>query len=70
MRVDKKLTGWQDIGGFWYYLGTDGKMLTGWQQINNVWYYVEAEGTMIRNSSKQINGKIYNFDANGVCLNP
>ncbi len=130
-----KLTGWQEIGGFWYYLVNDGAMQTGWKEIDGIWYYmhsdgrmassewiqsktsglwyyvhsdgrmasgewieskgewyyvhhdgsmavnywieadegwyyVQEDGTMIRNASKEIDGKVYNFDANGLCLNP
>ena len=130
-----KLTGWQLIGGSWYYLGASGAMQTGWQEINSLWYYmhsdgrmaasewiqssttglwyyvhsdgrmassewiayngewyylhqdgsmavnywieadegwyyVQEDGTMIRDASKEIDGKIYNFDSNGLCLNP
>lgn len=130
-----KLTGWQEVGGYWYYLGTDGAMQTGWKEIDGIWYYmhsdgrmassewiqsktsglwyyvhsdgrmasgewieskgewyylhhdgsmavnywietdegwyyVQEDGTMVRSASKEINGKVYNFDANGLCLNP
>ena len=42
-----------------YWIKTDGK-----------WYYVKEDGAMVRNTSRVINGKLYRFDANGVCLNP
>jgi glucan-binding YG repeat protein len=83
-------TGWQDVDGHRYYLGTDGIMVTGWQDIdgnryhfgaygamtigwlkdNNNWYYLQDDGIMAANTSLTINGKVYNFDANGVCTNP
>lgn len=41
-----------------------------WIEADEGWYYVQDDGTMIRNASKEIDGKVYNFDENGVCLNP
>ena len=63
-------TGWQKISNVWYYFQSGGQMVTGWQKINNVWYWFESSGAMFSNGSKTINGKTYNFDASGACLNP
>ena len=41
-------SGWQYIGGKWYYLGLpqDGSMKTGWQLVDGTWYYMYANGDM------------------------
>ena len=31
-----KQTGWQKIGGIWYYMNADGVMTTGWQGWRNM----------------------------------
>ena len=68
------VTGWRQINGNWYYLGT-GAMRKGWQQIGGKWYYFrmqkdadgKPEGSMVT-GAYEINGKTYNFDANGVWI--
>ena len=73
----KMLTGWQKTGGYWYYLQSSGKAKKGWFQDannNNYWYYFEPSGNnfgqMLANTSRSINGKTYNFAADGHCTNP
>lgn len=62
---------WVEYNGEWYYLHQDGSMAVNyWIEADEGWYYVQEDGTMVRNASKEIDGKVYNFDANGVCLNP
>jgi glucan-binding YG repeat protein len=41
-------TGWQQIGGYWYYLGSteNGKMVTDWMKIGDYWYYFGSDGKM------------------------
>ncbi|MGX8692262.1 MAG: leucine-rich repeat protein [Clostridia bacterium] len=63
-------TGWQKIGGNWYYFSSGGAMQTGWLKLNNNWYYLDASGAMLANTSRNINGKVYYFNASGVCTNP
>ena len=63
-------TGWQKIGGKWYYFASGGQMQTGWVKLDGKWYWFESSGAMFANGSKTINGKVYNFNAYGVCLNP
>ena len=42
-----------------------------WWQIDGAWYYFDATHYAIRNKSNYfIKGKYYNFDNDGVCLNP
>lgn len=70
-------TGWLCFDGTmfgmpttWYYLNEGGDMVTGWLKWEDNWYYLNPSGEMITNASKKIDGKIYKFDASGVCTNP
>lgn len=40
-----------------------------WQDKNH-WYYFKSDGRYARNESININGKVYNFNNIGLCLNP
>ena len=64
------VTGWQQIGGKWYYFQSSGAMKTGWLYYNNKWYYFESSGAMLADTSREIGGKVYSFNASGVCTNP
>ena len=58
-------------GGGWCYQGKDGKSVLGWLKLGKNWYYLDGEfGYCVMNTSKDIEGKVYKFDKNGVCLNP
>ena len=59
---------WQKLSGKWYWLAEDGAMRTGWKNINNLWYYMEDSGAMVENTTRNINGVEYRFDASGVWL--
>lgn len=39
-------TGWDKIGGAWYYFDNAGWMQTGWQKVGGSWYYLNAGGDM------------------------
>lgn len=39
-------TGWQKIGGVWYYFNSNGVMQTGWLKDGGVWYYLKSDGVM------------------------
>jgi len=55
----------------WCYQGKDGKTVLGWLKLNKKWYYLDGDyGYCLMNTSKEIGGKVYNFDKDGVCLNP
>ena len=41
------VTGWQNIGGAWYYLDGSGAMATGWIQLGSTWYYMNGSGGMM-----------------------
>lgn len=67
------LTGWwKDIlAGNWHYSAPDGKMYCNkWLHSGGNWYYFEQYGDMIYGTSYEIDGLFYDFDENGVCLNP
>lgn len=79
----KMVTGWLLIDGLYYYFNPkDGSKyhiagLAGGQMVRShwiadgsKWYYVKESGVMAKSESLTINGKLYNFDSNGVCLNP
>jgi glucan-binding YG repeat protein len=63
----------------WYHLDSNGYMQTGWYLESGSWYYLKPEGftgwsgptgSMLKNTSANIGGKVYNFNASGVCTNP
>ena len=45
-------TGWQYIGGKWYYFNSDGAMRTGWLYDGGVWYYLNGSGVMVTGLQK------------------
>ncbi len=68
------LTGWQFLGGKWYYLSTqeyaktktggkEGSMQTGWylDPVFGKWFYLDADGSMVT-GWKQIDGAWYYFN--------
>ena len=71
-------TGWFQLPSDnknWYYAGPDGAVYKGqWLNQNGKWYYFRNQTfgpTMVANTTDfLINGKYYDFDANGVCMNP
>jgi len=64
-------TGWIQDGGKWYYLRSNGTMYTGWLKDGGKWYYLyPSTGAMACSTSVEIDGKVYNFNASGVCTNP
>ena len=56
----------------WYYYDEDGEMLVNkWVLDDGNWYYLGNYGIMINSANNyRINGKYYDFDEHGVCLNP
>lgn len=64
-------TGWVKCeDGYYRYFGSDGRAyLSKWHKFGKNWYYFDAEGRMATGYC-QINGRLYQFDNNGVCLNP
>ena len=71
----KNVNGWKGVSIqgddtiMWYYF-VDGKGYTGWKKYKGNWYYLDVYGVMAHSESLNIDGVIYQFDKNGVCLNP
>ena len=64
---EKYTFGFIEIGGEYFYKNTDGTYKTGWHQDGNDWYYFdEMTFALVRNGLKEINGKIYYFNDNGI----
>ena len=65
------LTGWQCLGGKWYFFNPNGTMKTGWKKSGGKWYYLGEDGVMVTDAAVRLPGEVeYSFDADGVCLNP
>lgn len=65
-------TGWY-LGryGWMYYTVEDGFITESWKQINGVWYYFSSYGYMVHDATGlEIDGKLYDFNDYGVCMNP
>ena len=55
----------------WCYQDKYGRSVLGWLKLGKKWYYMDGEfGFCLMNTSKEIDGKTYKFDKDGVCLNP
>lgn len=65
------LAGWnQTNNGQWTY-DQNGTRLTGqWLDDNGTWYYLGTDGIMLANTTQNINGVDYTFDASGKWLDP
>ncbi|MCI1904135.1 MAG: NlpC/P60 family protein [Enterococcaceae bacterium] len=63
--------GWLPSGSTWYYLSADGSMAQGWfKDKGGTWYYLsQPDGHMVT-GRQSIDGKEYDFDKSGKCLNP
>lgn len=57
-----------------YWLGSNGKWTyqykATWRKDSKGWWYGDSTGWYAKNESVKIDGKVYNFDANGYCTNP
>ena len=56
---------WLNSDGSWTY-----KYKASWRQDSKGWWYGDDSGWHAKSGSIKINGKKYNFDANGYCTNP
>ena len=65
---------WRVSGvNYWLYLGKDGLNVKGWKKLSGKWYYFDPnfDGICIMSrTGVTIDGKKYDFDKDGVCLNP
>ena len=64
-------TGWINANGKMYYFNsTTGAQMKGWVQDNNAneYYLSEIDGSLVVNTTAQIGGRNYTFDALGKCI--
>lgn len=68
-------TGWQDMDGKIYYLGSSGAMTTGWKKLSDpaddwgeYWFYFGTNGKMVSGGEQTISGSAYIFDNEGRML--
>lgn len=59
-------TGWLTYQGNRYYLTSNGTMKVGWLKYKGLYYYFNSSGKMVKNTTLNIGGKNYTFNANGV----
>ena len=66
------ITGWYDCGSFWVFADNSGVLyVEKWLCDSGKWYYFNIRGEMLADvKSYSIEGIEYDFDENGVCLNP
>ena len=69
-------SGWLELDGDTYYLGSSGAMTTGWRELPDAndewgvcWYYFSSNGKMASDGEKTISGETYIFDDQGRMLN-
>ncbi len=60
------------VRGYW--VGKNGAWVYpykgSWKKVNGSWRYGDTSGWTAKNGTYTINGKKYNFNATGICLNP
>ena len=56
---------WLDANGAWTY-----PYKASWYQNSKGWWYEDTSGWYAKSATYRIDGKDYNFDANGYCTNP
>lgn len=56
---------WINSDGTWTY-----KPVATWHQDSKGWWFGDSDGWYAKSRLLTINGKVYNFDANGYCTNP
>jgi len=59
-------TGWQYLGGDWYYHRSSGAMATGWLQDGSTWYYLNVSDGDMKTGWFQVNGKWYYAYSSGA----
>ena len=60
-------SGWQRVGGSWYYLAPSGQMRTGWVKVGASWYYLGSSGAMVAGWLNE-RGSWYYLTADGAML--
>ena len=65
------VTGWFKIYDEWAYADKSGLVYNNkWLNYNGSWYYFDTPNMVSDRTDFMINGKLYDFDENGKCLNP
>ena len=61
---------WILFGNKWFYFGKNGIQVkkTGFQNIDNNWYYLNNDYSVVADTELEIDGNIYVFNSNGVCI--
>lgn len=72
LRADGSMAeGWFKEGNAWYYLEASGAMKTGWlKDQGGNWYYLSKPNGAMVTGTVPIDGKVYTFNASGICQNP
>jgi len=61
----KRVVGWKEIEGLWYYFNSEGVMHKGWLLYNNSWYYLADTGRMYHSEWAKIQNEYYYFYEDG-----
>ena len=57
--------GWNQIGGYWYYVESGSKVTSAWRKLSKKWYWFDKNGRMVTGLVK-IEGVNYFFDSTGA----
>lgn len=63
---DATLTGWQKIGGTWFYANNSGVVQTGWRKEGSTWYYLQPSSGAMATGSCKVDGVMNYFEGNGA----
>lgn len=57
---------WLKANGEWYHFDGEGYMQTGWIEDAGVYYYLSDSGAMLHDTTLELDGTEYSFDASGA----
>ncbi len=65
------ITGWYNSDYGWVYADSNGELYVNkWLNYKGEWYYFEYAYMVADRTNVYIDGKYYDFGANGICINP